>query len=189
MALYGALLPLRPLSSLWPSVPSTKDIRQKTVHRYELRGCGDLFIWFGGSLQKRFQGPLVCCLLLPQTIGCYWLLQWLNPVSIGFHRDQTSFQSSALYLWAQGKICSVKMSSSTLCCTVFLSNVFALHSPIYFLLPSVSSRAICPLYIPMYPLRTSSLSTILCVLYNPRSPLRSSVPSTARCLRHGPLSL
>ncbi len=68
----------------------------------------------------------MCCLLLPQTIGCYWLLQLSNPVPIGFHRDQTSFQSSALYLWALGKICFVKMSSSTLCCTVFLSNVFGL---------------------------------------------------------------
>jgi hypothetical protein len=93
-----------------------------------LRGCGDLFIWFGGPLHKRFQGPLVRCLLLPQTIGCYWLLQLSNPVSIGFHRDQTSFQSSALYLWALGKICFDKMSSSTLCCTVFLSNVFG-HLP------------------------------------------------------------
>ncbi len=38
-------------------------------------------------------------------------------------RAQTSFQSSALYLWALGQICFVKMSSSTLCCTVLLSNV------------------------------------------------------------------
>ncbi len=60
----------------------------------------------------------------PQTIGCYWLLQWSNPVSIGSHSDQTSFQSSSLYLWALGKHCFVKMSSSTLCCTVFSYNVF-----------------------------------------------------------------
>jgi hypothetical protein len=101
-----------------------KDIRQKTVHRQESRGCGDLFIWFGGPLDKRFQGPFMCCLLLPETIACYWLLQWSNPVSIGSHREQTSFQSSSLYLWALGKHCFVKMSSSTLLCTVFLSNVF-----------------------------------------------------------------
>ncbi len=67
----------------------------------------------------------MCCLLLPQTVGCYWLLQWSNPVSIGCHSDQTSFQSSSLYLWALRKHCFVKMSSSTLCCTVFLYNVFA----------------------------------------------------------------
>jgi hypothetical protein len=48
-----------------------EDIIQKTVHRKELRGCGDLFIWFGGPLHKRFHGPLVCCLCLPQIIGFY----------------------------------------------------------------------------------------------------------------------
>ncbi len=106
--------------------PRLKDIRQKTVHRQESRGCGDLLIWFGGSLDKRFQCPLVYCLLLPQTEGCYWLIQWSNPVSIGSHSYQTSFQSSSLYLWALGKHCFVKMLSSTLCCTVFLYNVFAL---------------------------------------------------------------
>ncbi len=51
-----------------------KDIRQKTVHRKESIGCGDLFIWFGGPLDKRFQGPFMCILLLPQNIGCYLLL-------------------------------------------------------------------------------------------------------------------
>jgi hypothetical protein len=101
-----------------------KDIWQKTVHRKESRGCGNLFIWFGGPLDKRFQGPFMCCLLLPQTLGCIWLLQWSNPVSIGSHSDQTSFQSSSLYLWTLGKDCFVQMSSSTLCCTVFLYNVF-----------------------------------------------------------------
>jgi hypothetical protein len=44
--------------------------------------------------------------------------------SISSHSDQTSFRSSSLYLWALGKHCFVKMSSSTLCCTVFLFNVF-----------------------------------------------------------------
>ncbi len=46
---------------------------------------------------------------------------------LSVHSDQTSFQSSSLYLWALGKHCFVKMSSSTLCCTVFLYNVFALN--------------------------------------------------------------
>jgi hypothetical protein len=63
-------------------------------------------------------------MFLPQTIGYYWLLQCSNPVSIGSHSDQTSFQSSSLYLWALGKHSFVKISSSTLCCTVFLYNVF-----------------------------------------------------------------
>ncbi len=58
----------------------SKDIRQKTVHRQELRGCGDLFIWFGGPLHKRFQGPLVCCLLLPKL-----------QTAIGYYNDQTQF--------------------------------------------------------------------------------------------------
>ncbi len=62
----------------------------------------------------------------PNCIGWYWLLQWSNSVSIGSHIDQTSFQFSSLYLWALGKHCFVKMSSSTLCCTVFLYHVFAL---------------------------------------------------------------
>ncbi len=72
--------------------------------------------------------PFVCCLLLPQTRGCYWLFQWSNPVSIGSHSDQTSFQSSSLYLWALGKCFFVKTCSSTLCCTVFLCNVFGLRA-------------------------------------------------------------
>jgi hypothetical protein len=53
------------------------------------RSRGDLFIWFGGPLDKGFQGPFMCCLLLHRTIDCYWLLQWSNPVSSGFHSDQT----------------------------------------------------------------------------------------------------
>ncbi len=61
----------------------------------------------------------------PPLIDCYWLLHWSNPVSIGSHSDQTSFQSSSLYLRALGKHCFVKMSSFTFCYTVFLYNVFA----------------------------------------------------------------
>ncbi len=63
---------------------------------------------------------------------------------MGFHSDQTSFQSSALYLWALGKICFVKMSSSTLCCTVFLSNVFA---SVHGRNPTGEDRCIYVLYI------------------------------------------
>ncbi len=77
-------------------------------------------------LHPRPQGPFLCCLLLLQTLDCYWLIQWSNPVSIGSPNDPTSFQSSSLYLRALGKHCFVKMSSSTLCCTVFLYNVFEL---------------------------------------------------------------
>ncbi len=86
-----------------------------------------IFLFGLEAFDKRFQGPFLCCLLLPQTIDCYWLIQWSNPVSIGSHNDQTSFQSSSLYLRALGKHCYVKMSSSTLCCTVFLYNVFDQH--------------------------------------------------------------
>ncbi len=57
----------------------------------------------------------------------YWLLWRSNPVSMGYHSDQTTFQSSSLYLWAMGKHCFVNMSSSTFCCTVFLYNVFGQH--------------------------------------------------------------
>ncbi len=45
----------------------------------------------------------MCCLFLPQTIGCYWLLQRSNLVALGSYSDQTSFQSSFLFLWALGK--------------------------------------------------------------------------------------
>ncbi len=86
-------------------VSTPKTIDKKIVHRQELLGCGDLYILFGGPLHKRYQGPGVCCLLLPQTIGCYWLLWWIKPVAIGSCGNQTSFESSFLYLWALGKHC------------------------------------------------------------------------------------
>ncbi len=52
-----------------------KDIIEKTVHGQKSRGCFDLFIWFEGRLHKVFQGSVMCCLLLPQTIGCFRLLR------------------------------------------------------------------------------------------------------------------
>jgi hypothetical protein len=30
------------------------------VHKQELRGYSDLFIWFGSPLEKSFQGPVLC---------------------------------------------------------------------------------------------------------------------------------
>ncbi len=71
---HGCLCPVS-VSMSRDTLQLTKDIIQKTMHRQELRGCGDLFIWFGGPHHKRFQGPSVCNLLLPQTTGCCWLLQ------------------------------------------------------------------------------------------------------------------
>ncbi len=38
------------------------------MHRVESRGCGDVFIWFGGPPNKSFKGPHVLCpLLIPNT--------------------------------------------------------------------------------------------------------------------------
>ncbi len=127
MKLQSSPLPPCHTLSIYYKISVVATQRHKTEDRAQVGACDDLFIWFGGPLHKRFQGSEVCCLLLPQTIGCYWLLLWSNPVSIGFHRNQTNFQSSALYLWALGKHCFVKRSSSTLCCTVFLSNFFGRH--------------------------------------------------------------
>jgi hypothetical protein len=36
-----------------------KTLHRKAVHKQELSGCSDLFIWFGDPLEKRFKGPVV----------------------------------------------------------------------------------------------------------------------------------
>ncbi len=107
--------------------PKTLDIRPRTGRR---QVAVVIFLFGLEALWTRdSRVPFICCLFLPQTTGCCWLLQWSNPVSIGSHSDQTSFQFSSLYLWALGKHCFVKMSSSTFCCTVFLFNVFGPPPP------------------------------------------------------------
>jgi hypothetical protein len=68
-----------------PTLLTPKDIRQMTVHRKELRG--DLFIWFGGPLHKRFQGPLVCCLsdqTRARILKTFWNDSWAESVSARF---------------------------------------------------------------------------------------------------------
>ncbi len=63
-----------------------KTLDKKTVHRQEQKCCGDIFICFGGTLHKRFQGPVVCCLppppnsemplaIMSYQTSSYWLLQ------------------------------------------------------------------------------------------------------------------
>jgi hypothetical protein len=90
-----------------------KTFYRKMVHAYESRGCGYLFIWFGGLLNKSFQGPIIPS--FPQLLGCYWLLWPSNQFQIYF-----SFcvdPEKLLY-------CFVQMSSSLFSCTVFLHKVF-----------------------------------------------------------------
>ncbi len=67
---------------------------------------------------------VLSCVVSPPPNYRLLLATTVITVSIGSHNSQTSFQSSSLYLRALGKHCFVKMSSSTLCCTVFLYNVF-----------------------------------------------------------------
>jgi hypothetical protein len=43
----------------WGYVPP-KTLHKKTVHKQELSGYSNLFIWFGGPLEKSFQGPVIC---------------------------------------------------------------------------------------------------------------------------------
>jgi hypothetical protein len=65
-------------------IPATKTLHKKTVHKQELRGYSDLFIWFGGPLEKSFQGPVICWSLRSLINGCYWLLQQSNQFLILF---------------------------------------------------------------------------------------------------------
>ncbi len=101
-----------------------KTLDKKTVHRQEQTRCGDLFNWFGGPLQKRFQGPVVCCLLPPPTSGMLFAVMAIKLVPIGSYRDKTSLLFYLLYSVGPGKILFVNLSSSTSSCTVFLYNVF-----------------------------------------------------------------
>jgi hypothetical protein len=43
-----------------------KELHKKAVHKQELRGCGDLFIWFGGPLEKSSKAQLSVNLSFPQ---------------------------------------------------------------------------------------------------------------------------
>jgi hypothetical protein len=56
-------------------VQISKTLYKETVHTYELRGCDDLFIWFGGppTIVSRAPSSAVPSLSLP--LGCYWLVQ------------------------------------------------------------------------------------------------------------------
>ncbi len=122
----------------------------------------------------------MCCFLLPQTIDCYWLLQWSNPVSIGCHSDQTSFQSSSLYLWALGKHCFVKMSSSTLCCTVFLYKVFGIGPSSKVAMKHLPDIATMPgLFWPAKLPPGHSRRLLSCLLHNPWGMMRTTPHS--RC--------
>ncbi len=87
---------------------------RKTVHTYESRGCGDLFIWFEGTLNNSFQGPIICHPLFPTTIRLPLAPIAIEPVSNFF----------SLFMWALGTYCFVWMSSSVFSCTVFLYKVF-----------------------------------------------------------------
>ncbi len=81
----------------------------KMVHKQELRGCSDLFIWFGCPFREEFPWP--SCLL----ISCF-PNSWL-PLAV-----TTINQFPILFslLWALRKCCSAKMSPSTFSRTVFL---------------------------------------------------------------------
>jgi hypothetical protein len=90
------------------------------------RHCGDLFIRFGGPVHKRFQDPVVCCVLPPPNSGMLLAIMYIKPVHIGSYRDQTSLLFYSHYHVGPGEILFVKLSSSTFSCTVFLCNVFEL---------------------------------------------------------------
>jgi hypothetical protein len=112
---------LRTHMTFWPPVglrkaphhkpPVAKTLHKKTVHKHELRGCGDLFIWFGGPLEKSFQGPVVCWSLESPIAGCYWLLKqsnqflilfsllcgpWANAVLLKCHNPHSLAKSSSI---------------------------------------------------------------------------------------------
>ncbi len=63
-----------------PPSPQHKNIRQNTVHRKESRGCGDLFMWFGGLLHKSSR-------VFPCTVSSFPKLQ----AAIGYYSKQTKF--------------------------------------------------------------------------------------------------
>jgi hypothetical protein len=57
-----------------------------------LRGFGDLFIWFGGFLNKSVQGPIICHPLFPTTTRLLLAPVAIEPVSNFF----------SLFMWALG---------------------------------------------------------------------------------------
>jgi hypothetical protein len=91
-----------------------KTFYRKTEHTYESRGCGDLFIWFGGTLNKSFHGPVICHPLFPTTIRLLLAPIDIKPVSNFF----------LVSLWTLRNYCFVQMSSSIFSCTVLLYKVF-----------------------------------------------------------------
>ncbi len=112
-AVPGHLLPQPasyPRPALPPPCPPPKTLDKKTVNRQEQRG--DLFIWIGGPLHKRFQGPVLCCLLPPLNIGMPLAVMAIKQVPIGSQRDQTSLLFYSLYCVGPGKILFVNLSSS-----------------------------------------------------------------------------
>ncbi len=84
------------------------------MHTDESRGFGDLFIWFGGLLNKSVQGPIICHPLFPTITRLLLAPVAIEPVSNFF----------SLFMWALGNYCFVQMSSSIFSCTVFLYKVF-----------------------------------------------------------------
>jgi hypothetical protein len=91
-----------------------KTFYRKTEHTDELRGFGDLYIWFGGLLNKSVQGLIICHPLFPTITRLL-----LAPVAI-----QPGSNFFSLFMWALGNYCFVQMSSSIFSCTVFLYKVF-----------------------------------------------------------------
>ncbi len=51
---------------------------------------GDLFIWFGASLHKRFQGPVMCCLVPALKSRLLLAIVMIKQVAIGSYKNQTS---------------------------------------------------------------------------------------------------
>ncbi len=58
----------------------TRTLYNRTVHRKESRGCGDLFVWFGGPFYNSSWAQSSVDLSLHQT-----------PAAIGSYNHQTSF--------------------------------------------------------------------------------------------------
>ncbi len=83
------------------------------MHTYESRGWGNLFIWFGGTLNKSFQGPIICHPLCPTTTSLL-----LDPIAI---KPVSIFLSFCV---GPGKLLFFQISSSIFSCSVFLYKVF-----------------------------------------------------------------
>ncbi len=90
----------RSVLTQYRTLSEPKTLSKKTVHTYELRGCSDLFIWFGGppTIVSRAISSAVPSLSLP--LDCYWLLQ--RSICLIFFST----------LWVLGKFRFIEMSSS-----------------------------------------------------------------------------